>query len=123
MTLMTNLKRQGKPLSTLSEFKYSEEANEKAKQDIQDYCLNFFDDSIITADGFELAFLGCGYSFGGAYAIYNFSTCLEILMQRDGMTYDEAEEYFEYNVTGAFVGDRMPVFLLSMKEVTVEHLP
>ena len=118
---MTNLKRQGKPLSTLSEFKYSEEANEKAKQDIQDYCLNFFDDSIITADGFELAFLGCGYSFGGAYAIYDFSTCLEILMQRDGMTYDEAEEYFEYNVTGAFVGDRMPVFLLSMKEVTVEH--
>jgi hypothetical protein len=121
MTLMTNLKRQGKPLSTLSEFKYSEEANEKAKQDIEDYCLNFFDDSIITADGFELAFLGCGYSFSGAYAIYNFFTCLEILMQRDGMTYDEAEEYFEYNVTGAFVGDRMPVFLLSMKEVTVEH--
>ena len=121
MTLTTNLKRQGRPLSTLSDFKYSEEANEKAKQDIQDYCLNFFDDSIITADGFELAFLGCGYSFAGAYAIYNFSTCMEILMQRDGMTYDEAEEYFEYNVTGAFVGDRMPVFLLSMKEVTVEH--
>ena len=121
MTFMTNLKRQGKPLNTLSEFKYSEEANEKAKQDIQDYCLNFFDDSIITADGFELAFLGCGYSFGGSYAIYDFSTCMEILMQRDGMTYDEAEEYFEFNVIGAFVGDRMPVFLLSMKEVTVEH--
>ena len=123
MTLMTSLKRQGKPLSILSDFKYSDEANEKAKQDIQDYCLNFFDDSIITADGFELAFLGCGYSFGGAYAIYNFSTCMEILMQRDGMTYDDAEEYFQYNVTGAFVGDRMPVFLLSMKEVTVEHIP
>ena len=61
MTLMTSLKRQGKPLSTVSDFKYSEEANEKAKQDIQDYCLNFFDDSIITADGFELAFLGWFY--------------------------------------------------------------
>ena len=121
MTLTTNLKRQGKPLSTLSEFKYSEEANEKAKQDIQDYCLNYFDESVILADGFELAFLGCGYSYSGAYAIYNFSTCLEILMQRDGMTYDEAEEFFEYNVIGSYVGDRMPVFLLMMKEVTVEH--
>jgi hypothetical protein len=118
---MTNLKRQGKPLSTLSDFKYSEEASEKAKQDIQDYCLNFFDDSIITVDGFELAFLGCGYSFNGSYAIYSLSNCLEILMQRDGMTYDEAEEYFEYNVIGSYVGDRMPVFLLTMKEVTVEH--
>ena len=120
---MTNLKRQDKPLSTLSEFKYSEEANQKAKQNIQDYCLNHFHEPIILADGFELAFLGCGYSFIGAYAIYSFSDCLEILMQRDGMTYDEAEEFFEYNVIGSYVGDRMPVFLLSMKEVTVEHLP
>ena len=119
MTLMTSLKRQDKPLSTLSEFKYSEETNEKAKQDIEDYCLNFFDDSIITADGFELAFLGCGYSFNGSYAIYSLSNCLEILMQRDEMTYDEAEEFFEYNVIGSFVGDRMPVFLLQMKEVEV----
>jgi hypothetical protein len=38
-------------------------------------------------------------------------------MQRDEMTYDDAEEYFQYNVTGAYVGDRMPVFLLDMKEV------
>ena len=120
---MTNLKRQDRQLSTLSDFKYSDEANEKAKQDIQDYCLNFFDESIITADGFELAFLGCGYTFGGSHAIYDYGTCIEILMQRDEMSYDDAEEYFEYNVTGAFLGDRMPVFLLSMKEVTVEHIP
>jgi hypothetical protein len=111
MTLMTSLKRQGKPLSTVSDFKYSEEANEKAKQDIQDYCLNFFDDSIITADGFELAFLGCGYSFGGAYAIYNFSTCMEILMQRDGMTYEEAMEYYDYNIFGSWMGDNTPIFI------------
>ena len=100
-----------------SEFKYSEEANEKAKQDIQDYCLTYFDESVILADGFELAFLGCGYSFSGSYAIYHMGTCIEILEQRDGMSYDEAEEYIEFNVIGAFVGDRMPVFLLPMKEL------
>ena len=108
-------------MSLLTEFKYSEETNEKAKQDVQDYCLSFFNESIILADGFELAFLGCGYSFGGSYAIYSLFDCLQILMQRDGMTFDEAEEYFEYNVIGAYVGDRMPVFLITMKEVTVEH--
>ena len=108
-------------MSTLSEFTYREEANEKAKQDIQDYCLNYFDEPVILANGYELAFLGCGYSFNGSYAIYSLNNCLEILMQRDGMTFDEAEEFFEFNVIGAFVGDRMPVFLLTMKEVTVEH--
>ena len=100
-----------------SEFKYSEEANAKAKQDIQDYCIAYFDESVILADGFELAFLGCGYSYSGSYAIYNLGTCIQILIQRDGMTYDEAEEYIEFNVTGAFVGDRMPVFLVPMKEL------
>ena len=100
-----------------SEFKYSEEANAKAKQDIQDYCLAYFDESVILADGFELAFLGCGYSYAGSYAIYHMGNCVEILMQRDGMTYDEAEEFIEYNVIGAFVGDRMPVLLVPMKEL------
>ena len=103
-----------------NEFKYTEEANAKAKQDIQDYCLAYFDESVILADGFELAFLGCGYSYAGSYAIYNLGTCIEILMQRDKMSYDEAEEFIEYNVIGAFVGDRMPVFLVPMKEL-YEH--
>ena len=100
-----------------SEFKYTEEANAKAKQDIQDYCLAYYDDSVILADGFELAFLGCGYSYSGSYAIYNLDTCIKILEQRDGMSDYEAEEYIEYNVLGAFVGDRMPVFLVPMKEL------
>ena len=100
-----------------SEFKYSDEANEKAKQDIQDYCLTYFDESVILADGFELAFLGCGYSYAGSYAIYHMGNSIDILIQRDGMSFDEAEEYIEYNVLGAFVGDRMPVFMYPMKEL------
>ena len=103
-------------MNQLSEFKYSEEANEKAKQDIQDYC-QMYDDSVILADGFELAFLGFGYSFVGTYAIYNMTNCVKILMQRDEMTYDEAGEFLEFNVLGSFVGDRMPVFLNPMKEL------
>lgn len=100
-----------------SEFKYSDEASQKAKQDIQDYCNTYFDDSVILADGFELAFLGCGYSYSGSYAIYHMGNSIDILMQRDGMSFDEAEEYIEFNVLGAFVGDRMPVFMYPMKEL------
>ena len=117
MILMTNLKKLELQSKMGSEFKYSEEANAKAKEDIQDYCLAYYDDSVILADGFELAFLGCGYSYSGSYAIYNLHTCIQILEQRDGMSYDEAEEFIEYNVIGAFVGDRMPVFLVPMKEL------
>lgn len=108
-------------MSILNDFEYSEEASKKKAQDIQNYIFNYHDDSIILADGFELAFLGCGYSFNNSHAVYDMGICLEILMQRDGMTYDEAEEFFEYNVLGAFVSDRMPVFLVQMKDLAIEH--
>jgi hypothetical protein len=114
---MTSSKKPELQSNMESEFKYSEEANEKAKQDIQNYCLTYFDESVILADGFELAFLGCGYSYAGSYAIYHMGNSIDILIQRDGMSFDEAEEYIEYNVLGAFVGDRMPVFMYPMKEL------
>ena len=41
---------------------------------------------------------------------YNKDKVLEILM-KDGMDWEEAEEYYYYNVVGAYVGERTPVFL------------
>lgn len=36
----------------------------------------------------------------------------EILVQRDGMTYDEADEFFEVNCQGAYAGDQTPAYLV-----------
>ena len=43
--------------------------------------------------------------------VYDAEQCIEILVERDGLTYDEAEEYFSFNVTGAWVGEHTPLFL------------
>ena len=32
-------------------------------------------------------------------------------MKRDGMTHDEATEFFEFNVVGSWVGEETPIFL------------
>jgi hypothetical protein len=64
------------------------------------------------ADGFEDAFLGLGTQFNHEVAIYSTKICLMILMERDGMTLEEAHEYLDYNVTGAYVGETTPIFLL-----------
>jgi hypothetical protein len=37
--------------------------------------------------------------------------CEKILIERDGMTDEEAMEYFDFNVQGAWVGESTPVFL------------
>ena len=66
----------------------------------------------LLADGFEEAFVGICRRFGQPpLAAYDRGRCIDVLMARDGMSEDEAEEFFEYNVIGAWVGDHTPVFL------------
>jgi hypothetical protein len=65
----------------------------------------------LLADGFEEALIGLGHRFTYAVAVYDRQKCLDILMARDGMTGEEAEEYFSFNVEGAYVGEQTPVFL------------
>lgn len=65
----------------------------------------------LLADGFEDALLGVGRQFDQELSVYDYNKCVEILRERDGMTYDEAFEYMEYNVVGAWVGRGTPVFV------------
>lgn len=36
--------------------------------------------------------------------------CMEIYMKRDKMSYEDASEYSEFNVIGAWMGERTPCF-------------
>jgi hypothetical protein len=67
------------------------------------------DETVLLADGFEDAFVGIGRQFGKPMAIYNKQKCIEVLSE--GMSEEEAEEYFSFNVEGAYVGENTPVFL------------
>ena len=68
---------------------------------------------ILTADGFDEAFTGVTEFFPENLprAVYSYEKCVDILMQRDGMDREEALEYMEFNVTGAYVGKQTPVFV------------
>ena len=69
------------------------------------------DEEITLADGFEDAFLGIARQFGKPFALYDREKCIDILVNRDGMSHEEAEEYFQFNVEGAWVGESTPAFL------------
>jgi len=67
----------------------------------------------LLAAGFEGALVGIGRRPGQpALAIYSRGKCLEILMDGDDdMTLDEAAEYFDINVSGAWLGEHTPIFV------------
>ena len=67
------------------------------------------------ADGFEDALVGYVEIFNRLIAVYDRERCISILVERDGMTEEEAEEYFSFNVTGAYVGENTPAFITCLK--------
>ena len=79
---------------------------------IVEWAQDFTTEDVLLADGFDEAFIGMCERFGmEPVAAYDRNRCIEILVQRDEMTYEEAEEFFTFNVIGAWVGDGTPVFL------------
>ena len=66
-------------------------------------------DKALLADGFSEALIGMGTRFTYDVAVYDYEKCIEIL-ERD-MSREDAEEYFDFNVSGAYVGDNTPVFV------------
>lgn len=68
------------------------------------------DEEVLLADGFEGALIGIVRQFGKPMAVYDRTQCIECLIDQ-GVEPDEAEEYFQFNVEGAWVGDQAPCFL------------
>lgn len=69
------------------------------------------DEEIIFADGLDEAILGIVTTFGQPPRVcYDLEKVLDCL-QRQGMTDQEAFEYWEYNIAGAYVGPSTPAFL------------
>ena len=69
------------------------------------------DSGVLLADGFEDAFIGIGEQFNTPVAVYDREECLNVLMRQGDMTFEEAEEFFQFNVVGAYVGKQTPIFL------------
>lgn len=77
------------------------------------------DQTVVLADGLEDAFIGVGRTFNSIpVAIYNTDKVIEILMTRDVMTHEEALEFFDFNIAGAYVGEATPIFMSVMERPT-----
>ena len=44
-------------------------------------------------------------------AVYSADCIVEKLVERDLMTHDDAYDYFYYNIEGAYVGDKTPIYI------------
>lgn len=63
---------------------------------------------MLIADGYDDAIIG---QTTKGLVVYNIATIIELLMERDGMTEEEALEFFDFNIDGSYMGDQTPIFI------------
>jgi hypothetical protein len=64
------------------------------------------------ADGFDDAIVGIACrATSDPLVAYSRDLCIKVLMDRDGMSEEEANEFFDFNVIGSWVGEGTPVFI------------
>lgn len=57
------------------------------------------------------AIIGVAERFNDTFVVYDKQKVLEIMVKRDGMSYEEAMEFFDFNIVGAWVGPKTPAFV------------
>ena len=70
------------------------------------------EEKLIKADGLEDAIIGVGSRMNMPdVLIYSYNKCVKIFMEKEGWTHEEAIEWMDFNVVGAWVGETTPIFV------------
>ena len=65
----------------------------------------------VMVDGYDDCIINIVEGFGiGCVFLYDTNKILKKLMKEDGMNQEEAYEYFEYNILGAYISEYNPLF-------------
>lgn len=76
--------------------------------------------NIFKLDGFEDCYLGLGEAYGEQpRLIYDYKKIIESL-EKEGMSEDEAREFYDFNIIGSYLGEKMPIFLVN--DVSLDEL-
>jgi hypothetical protein len=86
-------------------------ANNKFKRKMKtllDEIISYYEEEqFLKADGFDDAVIGVDQNSNRL--IYSVTRCLEILILQ-GMSLEEATEYFDFNISGSYVGEKTPIW-------------
>jgi hypothetical protein len=70
----------------------------------------------IIFDGLDDAIIGHGQSYGNCQdvLVYSYSKMVDIFMERDGMDYEGACEWIDFNITCLHAGPHTPIVVLDI---------
>ena len=79
---------------------------------------------MLKLDGFDNAIIGVGERCTtDSMIVYDYDKMVKVLVTRDDMSYEEAEEYIDFNIVGAWIGDTTPIIVTkkNIEEIEEEY--
>lgn len=74
----------------------------------------------LKADGFDAAIIGI--DMNNERVVYDKTLMIEILMEDEQLTEEDAIDFLAYNVWGAYVGENTPLYIDSMTNEELEDI-
>ena len=98
---------------------FTEQQEDCLNNDIRENLNDMFEGLLFLSEReFDAAILGVAERIGMSPIVaYDTAKIIDILCERDGMEDDEAAEFFEFNIAGAYVGDRTPIFIAQIHSI------
>lgn len=88
---------------------------------IREFLSDHGDDETVTYDGFDDCIIGVSEGFRtGPVVVYSIPAIIEVLLG-EGFSYEEALEHFDFNIRGAWVGERTPIFVHPVSHAPTEE--
>ena len=70
------------------------------------------EEGMLLYDGFDDAIIGIASRCGeNTVLAYDIDKIIEILMDRDDLSYEEALEYYSFNMEGSYMGESTPTHI------------
>jgi hypothetical protein len=93
-----------------------------ARKYLQEHSEEYYDGElvILSDERFDEGIMGICRGFNVSSVCYDMDVVMDILMS-DGMSVEGAEEFFEFNILGAYVGTTSPVFMYPFDFTTYEE--
>jgi hypothetical protein len=67
------------------------------------------DEELLMVDGFDEAVIGIEAL--KLRLVYDINKMRTILVERDGMTFEDAMDFLDHNVLGSYVGEQTPIYI------------
>ena len=83
----------------------------KTKPELRKKLAENFGDDLLFADTFDGAIIGVAVGRDSERVVYSTRQMVEILLQEENLTEEEAWEYLEFNSFGAYVGKNTPIYV------------